>query len=62
MEFAPALDRYRADLDRLADQSRIRTLAANAGIDFTSNDYLGLAASKRVASIPLLSSFRATRT
>jgi 8-amino-7-oxononanoate synthase len=50
MEFAPALDRYRADLDRLADQSRIRTLAANAGIDFTSNDYLGLAASGRLAS------------
>jgi len=50
MEFAPALDRYRADLDRLADQSRIRSLAANSGIDFTSNDYLGLAASKRLSA------------
>lgn len=49
MESAPAFDRYQADLDRLCDQSRIRTLAPSAGIDFTSNDYLGLATSKRLA-------------
>ena len=49
MQSAPGLDRYQADLDRLCDQSLIRTLAPSAGIDFTSNDYLGLAASKRLA-------------
>jgi 8-amino-7-oxononanoate synthase len=49
MESVPALDRYQADLDRLSDQSRLRTLAPRTGIDFTSNDYLGLASSKRLA-------------
>ena len=49
MESVPALDRYQADLDRLSDQSRLRTLAPRIGIDFTSNDYLGLASSKRLA-------------
>jgi 8-amino-7-oxononanoate synthase len=49
MESVRALDRYQADLDRLSDQSRLRTLAPRAGIDFTSNDYLGLATSKRLA-------------
>jgi 8-amino-7-oxononanoate synthase len=49
MPSAPALDRYQADLDRLLDQSRIRTLVPSSGIDFTSNDYLGLASSKRLA-------------
>jgi 8-amino-7-oxononanoate synthase len=49
MDSAPALDRYQEDLDRLSSQSRIRTLAPRTGIDFTSNDYLGLATSKRLA-------------
>ncbi len=49
MQTASPLDRYQADLDRLRDQSRIRRLAPGAGIDFTSNDYLGLAASRRLA-------------
>jgi 8-amino-7-oxononanoate synthase len=49
MQSASALDRYQADLDRLCEQSRIRTIAPATGIDFTSNDYLGLASSKRLA-------------
>jgi 8-amino-7-oxononanoate synthase len=39
---------YQAALDALADSSRLRALAPRAGIDFTSNDYLGLAASPRL--------------
>lgn len=34
-----------ADLDRLAAIGRLRALAPDSGIDFASNDYLGLAAS-----------------
>jgi len=49
MPTASGLDRYQADLDRLSDQSLIRRLAPSAGLDFTSNDYLGLAASPRLA-------------
>jgi 8-amino-7-oxononanoate synthase len=45
-----ALERYRAALRGLSDQSRLRTLEARSGLDFTSNDYLGLAASKRLSS------------
>lgn len=44
----PALDRYQADLARLAERSRLRSLAPRAGLDFTSNDYLGLAGSTRL--------------
>ena len=44
-----ALDSYQAELHGLAAQSRLRTLDARSGLDFTSNDYLGLAASKRLA-------------
>jgi 8-amino-7-oxononanoate synthase len=43
------LDRYEAALRDLADQSRLRTLNLPSGLDFTSNDYLGLAASARFA-------------
>jgi 8-amino-7-oxononanoate synthase len=49
MHSAAGLDRYQADLDRLSGQSLIRRLAPNTGIDFTSNDYLGLATSTRLA-------------
>jgi 8-amino-7-oxononanoate synthase len=49
MQPVAALDRYQADLDRLSGQSRLRALAPRTGIDFTSNDYLGLASSKRLA-------------
>jgi 8-amino-7-oxononanoate synthase len=34
-------DRWRAELDALRDQGRLRTLTPPAGIDFSSNDYLG---------------------
>ena len=43
------LERYQSDLAGLADQSRLRTLASRSGLDFTSNDYLGLASSRRIA-------------
>jgi 8-amino-7-oxononanoate synthase len=43
-----ALERYRAALLGLSGQSRLRALEASSGLDFSSNDYLGLAASKRL--------------
>jgi 8-amino-7-oxononanoate synthase len=36
---------YAADLQALADRGRLRSLRERSGIDFTSNDYLGLAES-----------------
>jgi 8-amino-7-oxononanoate synthase len=36
---------FESDLRELADRGRLRSLRARAGIDFTSNDYLGLAES-----------------
>jgi 8-amino-7-oxononanoate synthase len=39
---------YQAALDALAASSRLRSLAPRQGLDFTSNDYLGLAASPRL--------------
>ncbi|SFA79571.1 8-amino-7-oxononanoate synthase [Rhizobium sp. NFR07] len=44
-----ALDRYRATLIGLERKSRRRMLSPRHGIDFTSNDYLGLATSSRLA-------------
>lgn len=44
---------FEADLRNLADRGRLRSLRDRAGIDFTSNDYLGLAESdelKRAAT------------
>ncbi|MDZ7893577.1 MAG: 8-amino-7-oxononanoate synthase [Sphingobium sp.] len=38
-----------ADLDRLARRARFRSLKPAAGIDFSSNDYLGLARAPRMA-------------
>ncbi|HEX9805738.1 MAG TPA: 8-amino-7-oxononanoate synthase [Alteraurantiacibacter sp.] len=38
----------RADLAALADKARLRSLAPREGIDFASNDYLGLAGSPRL--------------
>jgi 8-amino-7-oxononanoate synthase len=45
-----ALEPYQTALRRLADQSRLRTLEPRSGHDFSSNDYLGLATSKRLAA------------
>lgn len=42
------LARYDASLRGLARKDRLRTLAPRTGLDFSSNDYLGLAASKRL--------------
>ncbi|MER8440431.1 8-amino-7-oxononanoate synthase [Mesorhizobium sp. M1312] len=47
MNGAP-LARYDATLQGLARKDRLRTLSPRAGLDFSSNDYLGLAASKRL--------------
>jgi 8-amino-7-oxononanoate synthase len=46
---AAGLASYQAALDELADASRLRSLAPRQGLDFTSNDYLGLASSPRLA-------------
>lgn len=40
---------HTADLDALAVRDRLRSLVPRAGIDFASNDYLGLAGSPRLA-------------
>ncbi|MER8417647.1 8-amino-7-oxononanoate synthase [Mesorhizobium sp. M1329] len=42
------LARYDATLQGLARKDRLRMLSPRAGIDFSSNDYLGLAASRRL--------------
>ncbi|RWQ65579.1 8-amino-7-oxononanoate synthase [Mesorhizobium sp.] len=47
MNEAP-LARYEATLQGLARKDRLRTLSPRAGLDFSSNDYLGLAASRRL--------------
>ncbi|TIO26776.1 8-amino-7-oxononanoate synthase [Mesorhizobium sp.] len=41
--------RYEAKLRGLARKNRLRSLSPRAGLDFASNDYLGLAASPRLA-------------
>lgn len=41
---------YRDQIDGLAAQDRLRALRPRAGIDFASNDYLGLASSPRLAA------------
>jgi 8-amino-7-oxononanoate synthase len=46
-----AHDVYRTALGRLAAQSRLRSLEPRSGLDFSSNDYLGLATSKRLADV-----------
>ncbi|PWK67536.1 8-amino-7-oxononanoate synthase [Aminobacter sp. AP02] len=43
------LDRYEASLRGLARKSRLRSLSGRAGLDFASNDYLGLAGNRRMA-------------
>jgi 8-amino-7-oxononanoate synthase len=43
-----ALARYESALHTLTAQNRLRTLSPRTGLDFSSNDYLGLAASPRL--------------
>ena len=42
------LARYETSLEQLERKGRRRALARQRGIDFTSNDYLGLAGSARL--------------
>ncbi|WP_024927607.1 MULTISPECIES: 8-amino-7-oxononanoate synthase [unclassified Mesorhizobium] len=49
MSAAGLLDRYETVLYGLARKNRLRALSPRAGLDFASNDYLGLAASPRLA-------------
>ncbi|WP_143199785.1 8-amino-7-oxononanoate synthase [Bradyrhizobium sp. NAS80.1] len=42
------LARYETKLKQLEQEGRRRTLTGHAGLDFTSNDYLGLAGSERL--------------
>jgi 8-amino-7-oxononanoate synthase len=42
------LDRYQTALTELASRTRLRSLIPRTGLDFTSNDYLGLSTSKRL--------------
>ncbi|ARP67161.1 MULTISPECIES: 8-amino-7-oxononanoate synthase [Mesorhizobium] len=44
----PPLARFEATLQGLARKDRLRALAPRVGLDFSSNDYLGLAAFKRL--------------
>jgi 8-amino-7-oxononanoate synthase len=44
----PDLSAYRSALQELAVKGRCRSLVSRAGVDFTSNDYLGLANSDRL--------------
>jgi 8-amino-7-oxononanoate synthase len=46
-----AHDPYHTALGRMAEQSRLRMLEPRTGLDFASNDYLGLATSKRLAGV-----------
>src|ERR1700731_3831500 len=39
---------FETDLRELAERGRLRTLCGRAGVDFTSNDYLGLAESEEL--------------
>ncbi|WP_192384993.1 8-amino-7-oxononanoate synthase [Mesorhizobium silamurunense] len=47
---ARPLARYDATLRGLARNDRLRTIVPRAGLDFSSNDYLGLARSQRLAN------------
>jgi 8-amino-7-oxononanoate synthase len=44
----PTLDPHRTDLAKLGAHARLRTLNPRRGVDFSSNDYLGLANSDRL--------------
>lgn len=51
---------YHTALRQLAEQNRLRSLEPRTGLDFTSNDYLGLATSKRLADVLMAALARGT--
>jgi len=57
---ARPFDAQSDDLERLGDRSRLRSLAPRAGLDFSSNDYLGLAGSVVLARAVLWALDRGT--
>ncbi|MER9330117.1 8-amino-7-oxononanoate synthase [Mesorhizobium sp. M0488] len=59
MNGAP-LASYDATLKRLARKDRLRTLSPRAGLDFSSNDYLGLASSRRLGDAVVAAIARGT--
>lgn len=59
MNGAP-LARYDATLQGLARKDRLRRLSPRAGLDFSSNDYLGLAASRRLGDAVVAAIARGT--
>ncbi|RWE22934.1 8-amino-7-oxononanoate synthase, partial [Mesorhizobium sp.] len=52
--------RYEATLQGLARKDRLRRLAPRAGLDFSSNDYLGLAGCKRLGDAVVAAIARGT--
>jgi len=50
---ASGLASYQVAFDELAESSRLRSLVPRQGLDFTSNHYLGLAASPRLGRAPV---------
>ncbi|MER9396269.1 MULTISPECIES: 8-amino-7-oxononanoate synthase [unclassified Mesorhizobium] len=54
------LARFDATLQGLARKDRLRTLSPRAGLDFSSNDYLGLAASRRLGDAVVAAIARGT--
>lgn len=50
MQHVDWLDRYRGHLDDLTQTARRRQLSPRDGIDFSSNDYIGLAGSARLSN------------
>jgi 8-amino-7-oxononanoate synthase len=53
-EVSPPLNDLHSDLKRLEQTGRFRALAPQRGIDFSSNDYLGLARSQELQDAALL--------
>jgi 8-amino-7-oxononanoate synthase len=57
---SPALDYYQSALRELADRNQLRALSGRSGLDFTSNDYLGLASSERLVKAAMSALVRGT--
>jgi len=55
-----ALDYYQSALRELADRNQLRALSGRSGLDFTSNDYLGLSSSERLIKAAMSALVRGT--